>query len=99
LWRWVLDAVWTLLGCALIAGALVGGTWLLRASRAVYHPWYAHPGRLFSLLIALGVLGAWIASRAGALLPTRAHGPRHPVFVWSVTLPLWVILAGVMAAV
>jgi len=97
-WRWILDAVWTLVGTALVAIAMVGGTWLLRASRSVYHPWYARPGRMFFLMIALGVLGGWIAARAGALLPSRAHGPRHPVFVWSVTLPLWVALAGFMAS-
>jgi hypothetical protein len=51
------------------------------------------------LLLALGALAGWVASRAGALLPARAHGPRHPIFVWSVTLPLWVAIAGFMAAV
>ena len=97
-WRWVLDVAWTLAGTALVAGAMIGGTWLLRAGRAVYHPWYARPGRMFLLLLALGALAGWIASRAGALLPSRAHGPRHPVFVWSVTLPLWVVLAAVVAS-
>ena len=97
-WRWILDVVWTLVGAALVAGAMIGGTWLLRAGRAVYHPWYAHPDRMFLLLLALGTLAGWIVSRGGALLPSRAHGPRHPVFVWSVTLPLWVALAGVVAA-
>jgi hypothetical protein len=77
---------------------MVGGTWLLRASRAVYHPWYARPGRMFLMMLALGALAGWVVSRAGALLPARAHGPRHPIFVWSVTLPLWVALAGFMAA-
>ena len=99
LWRWILDVVWALVGTALVAGAMVGGTWLLRASRAVYHPWYARPGRMFLLMLALAMLAGWVASRAGAWLPSRAHGPRHPVFVWTVTLPVWVVLAGVMAAV
>ena len=97
-WRWILNVVWTLVTVALVAGAMVGGTWLLRASRAVYHPWYARPGRMFLLLLALAALAAWVASRAGALLPERVRGPRHPVFIWSVTLPLWIALAGVMSA-
>lgn len=96
--RLILDAVWSLLGAAAIAGLMIGGTWALRHARTVYHPWYAHPERLFILLLALGVLAGWLAVRAGALLPARAHAPRHPVLVWSLTLPLWVILAGVAAA-
>lgn len=97
--RLILDAVWSVLGAAAIAGLMIGGTWALRQARAVYHPWYAHPERLFVMLLALGVLAGWLAVRAGALLPARAHAPRHPVLVWSLTLPLWVILAGVTAAV
>ena len=98
-WRWVLDLVWTVAGAALVAIAMIGGTWALREVRAVYHPWYAYPGRLFLLLLALGTLAGWVASRAGALLPSRAHGVRHPVFVWSVILPLWVALAAIVATV
>lgn len=96
--RLVLDAVWALVGAAAVTGALVGGTWLLRAARTVYHPWYAYPGRMFLMLLALGVLAGWAAIRFGALLPKRAHGPRHPILVWTLTLPLWVVLAGVTAA-
>ena len=33
---------------------MVGATWALRAAREVYHPWYAHPDRLFLLLLAVG---------------------------------------------
>lgn len=98
LWRWILDVVWTILGVAVVAAAMVAGTGALRAARAVYHPWYAHPGRMFLFLLVLGTIAGWAVVRAGALLPTRAHGTRHPIFVWSVTLPLWVVLAGVMAA-
>jgi hypothetical protein len=98
LWRWILDVVWTLFGTALVAGSMVGGTWALRAARAVYHPWYAYPGRMFLMLLTLGTLSGWATIRAGALLPSRAHGTRHPVFVWSVTLPVWIALAGVVAA-
>lgn len=97
-WRWILDVLWTLVGTALVAGAMVSGTWALRESRTVYHPWYSYPGRMFLLMLALGALAGWAVIRAGAYLPSRAHGTRHPVFVWSVTLPLWVVLAGVGAA-
>jgi hypothetical protein len=96
--RLILDALWAVVGIAAVAGALVGGTWLLRASRTVFHPWYAYPGRMFLMLLALGVLAGWLAIRLGALLPSRAHGPRHPILVWALALPLWVALAGVTAA-
>ena len=96
--RWVLDAAWALVGTAVVAGAMIGGTWLLRAARTVYHPWYARPDRLFVMLLALGILAGWLAVRLGALLPSRAHGPRHPILVWSLTLPVWVALAGASAA-
>jgi peptidase M28-like protein len=96
--RWILDASWALVGAAFVAAVMIGGTWLLRAARTVYHPWYARPDRLFLMLLALGALGGWLAVRVGALLPQRAHGPRHPILVWSIVLPLWVLLAGVTAA-
>jgi len=99
LWRWVLEAIWALIGVAAVAGTLVGATWMLRHGRAVYHPWYAYPNRLFLMLLALGVLAGWLVARIGALLPARLRAVRHPVVVWSLTLPVWVVLAGVTAAV
>ena len=96
--RWILDVVWSLVGVAAVAAAMIGGTWALRAARTVYHPWYAHPDRLFLMLLALGVVAGWSVIRIGALLPRRAHAPRHPVLVWSFTLPVWILLAGGMAA-
>ena len=96
--RWLFDAVWSFLGVAVVAAAMVGGTWALRLSRTVYHPWYAHPDRMLLLLLALGTLAAWAVIRLGAVLPARTHGSRHPVFVWSLTLPIWIVLAGVTAA-
>lgn len=96
--RWIFEAVWGIGGVLAVGGAMLGAAWGLRNASAVYHPWYAHPDRLFLLLLAAGTLAGWLVVRAGAILPGRAHGPRHPVLVWSVTLPLWVGLAGVTAA-
>ena len=97
--RWILEAVWALLGVSAVAGAMVGTTWALRSVQAVYHPWYARPDRLFLVLLAVGTLAGWLMVRAGALLPTRAHAPRHPMLAWSLTLPVWVAAAGFGAAV
>ena len=96
--RWIFEMFWALLAAAAVAAAMLGAVWALRYAREVYHPWYAHPGRLFSMVLAAGTLAGWLAVRAGAFLPARLHGPRHPTLVWSVTLPLWVALAGVTAA-
>jgi hypothetical protein len=96
--RWILEVLWALVGVAAVAAATIGAVWALRYARAVYHPWYAHPDRLFLMLLAVGTLAGWLIVRFGALLPTRAHGPRHPMLVWSLTLPLWVGLAGAVAA-
>ena len=32
-------------------------------------------------------------ARAGRWLPARAHAARHPALAWSVTLPVWILLA------
>ena len=45
-WRWLLVALWTAVAAAVACGTMVGAVWLLRVAREVYHPWYAHPGRL-----------------------------------------------------
>ena len=96
--RWIFEVVWAIVGAAAVGGAMIGATWALRHAGPVYHPWYAYPNRLFLMLLAVGTLAGWMVVRAGAILPRRAHGPRHPVLVWSVTLPLWVGLAGALAA-
>ena len=96
--RWIFDLIWTLIGIAAVGAVMIGGTWALRVTRTVYHPWYARPHWMFLMLLALGVLAAWIVARVGAILPARAHGPRHPVLVWSMTLPLWIVFAGVTGA-
>ena len=92
-WRWVFTAVWSAAGAGATAAMMAGATWALRASREVYHPWYAHPGRMFLLLIAVGITTGWTMSRAGAWLPGRMGGLRHPIVTWSLALPVWLALA------
>ena len=77
---------------AAAVAAMLGATWLLRATREVYHPWYAHPDRFFLLLALAGATGAWLAGRLLSILAW----PRaiHPAAVWCCTLPLWMVLAG-----
>jgi hypothetical protein len=95
--RWLVGALWAVLSAAAVAGAMIGCTWLLRAAREVYHPWYARPDRLFALLLVAGVTVGWSMARAGQWLPARAHGPRHPAIIWSLVLPIWIGLAGATA--
>jgi hypothetical protein len=91
--RWVLTLVWTAIGAAVVAAAMVGATWALRAAREVYHPWYSTPDRLLLLLALVGATLGWGVVRLGRWLPERAHGLRHPVVTWSLALPLWIALA------
>jgi hypothetical protein len=91
--RWLLTFFWSIVGAALVVGSMVAATWLLRAAREVYHPWYARPDRLFLLLLAVGACVAWSVVRVGQWIPARAHGLRHPVVTWSAALPLWMLLA------
>jgi hypothetical protein len=97
--RWLFYALWTVVGIVVVALALVGGTWALRETRTVYHPWYAHPNRFFVFLLSLGTLAAWLVARLGMWIPLRARGPRHPMLAWSLALPVWVLLAGITASV
>jgi len=91
--RWLLTAVWSAAGVLVAFASMTLATWALREGREVYHPWYARPGRLFLLLLVVGALSAWSVSRAGRWLPERAHGWRHPLVVWSLSLPIWIALA------
>ena len=95
--RWIFEVFWSALGAGGVAAAMVAGTWALRESRTVYHPWYARPYWMFLMLVALGVTAAWVASRVGTILPSRLRAPRHPVLVWSIALPLWTLSAGALA--
>src|SRR5436190_20688847 len=91
--RWLLTAIWSAVGVGAAFASMTLTTWALREGREVYHPWYARPGRLFVLLLVVGALSAWSVSRAGRWLPERAHGWRHPLVVWSLSLPIWIALA------
>jgi hypothetical protein len=90
--RWLITTLWILVGGVVVVASMIGATSALRAAREVYHPWYARPGRLFLLLLAVGATVGWSLARMGQWLPRRAHGIRHPIVVWSVTLPAWIAL-------
>jgi Peptidase family M28 len=92
--RWLITCLWILAGATLVVASMIATTWALRAAREVYHPWYARPGRLFLLLLAVGITIGWAVARLGQWLPKRMHGVRHPSVVWSVTLPAWAALGG-----
>ena len=75
---------------------MIGATWALRHAREVYHPWYARPGRMFLLQLAVGFTVGWGIARLGQWLPQKLHGVRHPLMAWSITLPIWIALAAAM---
>ena len=91
--RWSVAAVWSLIGFAVVVSGMIAATWALRAAREVYHPWYAHPDRLFLLLVAIVLTAGWGMARIGALLPAPARGKRDPLITWSLALPIWIVLA------
>jgi hypothetical protein len=93
--RLALAAFWTNAGLFAVFAAMTLAAAALRASREAFHPWYAHPERFLVLLLAAGGASAWAAARAGTLLPERWHGVRHPALVWTMTLPVWIVIAGV----
>jgi hypothetical protein len=91
--RWIFTALWSAAGATAAVAMMILSTWALREAREVYHPWYAYPERLLLLLVAVATTIAWGASRAGAWLPARLRGSRHPIVTWSLALPLWLALA------
>ena len=91
--RFAVTLVWVAAGAVAVAAAMAGAMALLRALREVYHPWYAQMGRAIAFMITAGIAAGWLFSRAGALLPARAHAERHPAMVWAVTLPAWIAVA------
>ena len=91
--RWSVAAIWSLIGTAAVVFGMIAATWALRAGREVYHPWYAHPDRLFLLLVTVALTAGWGMARIGALLPARIRGIRDPLITWSLALPIWIIVA------
>jgi hypothetical protein len=83
---------WGLIGTALVGAALAGVTWLLRESREVLHPWYAHPARFWALLALTLVVVVEVLLRIGDRLPRALRAVRHPAAVWMVTLVCWLAL-------
>ena len=94
--QWLLAIVWTILGSAAVVTSMIGATWALRHAREVYHPWYARPGRMFLLQLAIGFTVGWGVARLGQWLPQKLHGLRHPLMAWSITLPIWITLSAAM---
>ena len=92
-WRLALTFVWVILGAAAVVAAMVGALWVLRGMREVYHPWYAQMGRAAAFMLASGIAAGWLMTRAGALLPARVRGERHPSLTWAIALPFWIALA------
>jgi hypothetical protein len=91
--RLLLTAVWYLLGVMAVAGAMVGAARLFRASRETWHPWYAQPDRFFTFLVLVGLAAGWLLVRVSGLVPARFRASAHPAFVWTVTLPVWLVSA------
>lgn len=92
--RVVLTYVWAIAGAVAVIAAMIAALWLLRATREVYHPWYAQLGRASAFMLSAGIAAGWFVTRAGALLPTHTRGERHPALAWAVALPFWIALAG-----
>ncbi len=91
--RMILTVVWTLVGITVVAGAMVGAVWLLRATRETYQPWYSHPDRLLAYLVFVGILAGWAVVRVGRFLPPGIRGSSHSAVAWSIILPFWAALA------
>lgn len=90
--RLALTAVWALIGAVIVCTAMITAVWLLRATREVFHPWYAQVGRAAAFSVAAGIAAGWLATRAGALLPGHGESARHPALAWVVALPVWLVL-------
>jgi hypothetical protein len=96
--RLVVSGLWGLVALLAMFGLMVAAAWALRASREVFHPWYAHPDRLFALIIAAGVCGWWDVGRIAALLPSRFRPVRHPAIAWLGLLIAWIGIAAATMA-
>ncbi len=90
--RFVATALWGVLALAAGIGAMVVSSWLLVASSAVHHPWYASPMRAGALIVVSGALGPWLLTRLALVSPARVRYLREPASVWALGLPIWGIV-------
>ena len=88
---------WAICGTAVVFGGMVAVVAVLRGTREVYHPWYAHPGRLFLLLALAATTSGWLLFRLVALPRLRWRPPRSASAVWLPTLVVWMCLALALA--
>lgn len=93
--RLFVTAFWVVISACVVAGALWATAWSVRAVREVYHPWYAHPDRFLLLMILVAVCASWSLFRFAALLPAFLRGANDPSVIWTITLPVWMILSAV----
>ena len=93
--RFIATALWGVLALACAVGAMVGASWLLVASSAVHHPWYALPMRTCALFVVSGVLGPWLLTRLALVAPERVRYLREPASIWALTLPMWGVITAV----
>ncbi len=99
LWAWrtyrwrglVAPIAWGIVGVIGAACAMVAATALLRVSREVLHPWYAHPERLWTLLVVSALVVVHLLFVLGSRLPLALQTPRHPSSVWLATVPAWMV--------
>ena len=78
--RFAAMALWAVLGSAAVVAAMIVTTEAVRAGRAVYHPWYAYPDRLFRFSLAVALATGWAMARTGGVLAashTRSEGATH----------------------
>lgn len=96
--RFIATALWGVLALATAVVAMVGASWLLVASSAVHHPWYASPMRACALIVVSGVLGPWLLTRLAFVVPERVRYLREPASVWALMLPLWCGITAIFEA-
>lgn len=90
----VRSIMWMLVGGLAVPAAMIGASWLLRATRDELHPWYAHPTYLLLLLLSVGASAAFLIGNVAARSPW--HGSGHPAAVWCLVLPLWLVTASTL---
>jgi hypothetical protein len=93
--RFIATVLWGVLALVSAAGAMIGASWLLTASSAVHHPWYAAPMRACALFAVSGVLGPWLLTRLALVVPERVRYAREPASIWGLTLPIWAVIVAV----